>query len=200
MLRNEAMVEYHAMVNLPRLKPSLTARPPAIRVGRPVLLIAILAITLSSCSSDPPPENGAAGGGPADQFELTDRAGKTYLLTDLYTCAPTDKTGDQRCDYRQFYLLSGGVHYRFDWDGIQAIERQSQSPGDVFKLTLKGGQSLVGTFDQPPYDGKGPYDGAQGRPVGPANSLSASVVGMSGNTAVFPVSLIGSLHRRSAQK
>ena len=123
-----------------------------------------------------------------------DRAGKTYVLTDMYTCAPTDKTtGDQRCDYRQFYLLSGGVHYRFDWGSIRSIERQSQSPGNVFKLTLMGGQSMVGTFDQPPSD-------AKGRPVGPADSLSASLVEMSGNIAVFPVSVIAGLHRRSTPK
>src|SRR5215469_7846756 len=120
------------------------------------LLAAILAITMASCGSDSTREDSAAaGGGPVDQFELADRNGKTYLLTDLYSCAPTDKiTGDQRCDYRQFYLLSGGVHYRFDWDSIRSIERQGQGPGDMFKLTLKGGQSMVGTFDQPPSDAK----------------------------------------------
>jgi hypothetical protein len=167
-----------------------------------VLLVAILAITLASCSSDFAGSTASPqGGGHDDQFELVDQAGKTYVLTDLYTCAPTNKTtGDQRCDYRQFYLLSGGVHYRFDWDGIQSIERQSQGRGDVFKLTLKSGQSMVGTFDQPPYDGKAPSDGSQGRPVGPADSLSATLVEMSGNSAVFPVSVIVGLHRRSTPK
>jgi hypothetical protein len=116
------------------------------------------------------------------------------VLTDLYSSAPTDKiTGDQRCDYRQFYLFSGGIHCRFDWDSIRSIERQGQGPGDVFKLTLKGGQSMVGTFDQPPSD-------AKGRPVGPADSLSASLVEMSDNTAVFPVLVIVALRRRSTEK
>jgi hypothetical protein len=194
------MLEYHPMVNLPGLQPSLTTGPIATPAGRPVLLVAILAITLASCSSDSaqrtePP----SGGGPVDQFELVDRAGKTYVLTDLYTCAPTDKTtGDQRCDYRQFYLLSGGVHYRFNWESIRSIEREGQGPGDVFKLTLKDGQSMVGTFDQPPFD-QPSYDG-KGRPVGPADSLSGTLVEMRGNTAVFPVSVIVGLHRRSTPK
>jgi hypothetical protein len=158
---------------------------------RHVLLVAIIAITLASCGSDPPPR---AAPEPIDQFELVDRAGGTYVLRDLYTCAPTaTTTGDHRCDYRQFYLLAYGVHYRFEWDSIRSIERQSQGPGDVFKVTLKSGQSMVGTFDQPPNDEKG-------RAVGPADSLSATLVEMSGNTAVFPVSVISSLHRRSTQK
>ena len=144
------------MVNLPGPQSPLTTGSVTIPAGRPALLAAILAITLASCScGSARDESAAPSGGPVDQFELVDRAGKTYVLTDLYTCAPTDKiTGDQRCDYRQFYLLSGGVHYRFDWDSIRSIERQGQGPGDRFKLTLKGGQSMVGTFDQPPSDAK----------------------------------------------
>jgi hypothetical protein len=183
------------MVNVSGTRPSPITVHTAIRPWWSLSLAAILAITLASCSSGSPQEdNTGSGAGPADQFELIDRAGKTYVLTDLYSCAPTDNTtGDQRCDYQQFYLLSGGVHYRFGWYGIRSIERQSQSPGDVFKLTLEGGQSMVGTFDQPPSD-------AKGRPAGPANALSASLVEMGGNTAVFPVSVIVSLRRRSTQK
>ena len=180
------------MVNIPRSRPSLkTADKITIPVWRPLSLAAILAITLASCSSDSPREDSSAAG-PVDQFELIDRTGKTHVLRDLYSCAPTG-TGDRRCDYQQFYLLSGGVHYRFGWYSIRSIERQSQSPGDVFKLTLEGGQSMLGTFDQPPSD-------AKSRPAGPANALSASLVEMSGNTAVFPVSVIVGLRRKSAQK
>ena len=187
------MLEYHPMVNIPGTRPSPKTDHITIPVWRPLSLAAILAITLASCSSDSPRED-STGAGPVDQFELIDRAGKIYVLRDLYSCAPTGNTiGDQRCDYQQFYLLSGGVHYRFGWYSIRSIERQSQSSGDVFKLTLKGGQSMVGTFDQPPSD-------AKGRPVGPADSLSASLVEMSGNIAVFPVSVIAGLHRRSTPK
>jgi len=189
------MLEYQPMVNILGTRPSQKTAHITIPVWRPLSLAAILAITLASCSSDSPREDSTgAGTGPVDQFELIDRAGKTYVLRDLYSCAPTgNTTGDQRCDYQQFYLLSGGVHYRFGWYSIRSIERQSQSPGDVFKLTLEGGQSMVGTFDQPPSD-------AKGRPVGPANALIASLVEMSGNTAVFPVSVIGGLRRKSTQK
>ena len=92
-MRLSSMLEYHPMVNIPGLQPSLRTGSITIPAGRRVLLVAILAITLPSCSSDSaqmtaPP----SGGGPVDQFELVDRAGKTYVLTDLYTCAPTDKT------------------------------------------------------------------------------------------------------------
>ena len=155
------MLEYHPMVNIPGTRPSPKTSSITIPVWRHLSLAAILAITLASCSSDSPREDSTAAG-PVDQFHaLKTGADKTYVLKGyLYSCAPTgNTTGDQRCDYQQFYLLSGGVHYRFGWNSIRSIERQSQSPGDVFKLTLEGGQSMVGTFDQPPSDGKG-------RPVG----------------------------------
>jgi hypothetical protein len=161
--------------------------------GRALLPVPFLAIMLSSCGADTAQEaNAAANKPPGDQFELVDRAGKTHVLADLHSCALTDKTtGDQRCDYRLLYLLSGGVHYRFDWDSIRSIERHDKERGDVFRLTLEGGQSVVGTFDLPTSEGKDP------RPVSPADSLSAILVEMNGNTAIFPGSVIASLHRRT---
>ena len=154
---------------------------------------AALAILSFGCANNVTNESSAAAPKNAvDIFDLTDRNGKAYVVTDLHSCAAVDKMpGEKRCDYSLLYFLAGGVHYRFDWATVRSLERDTVASGDVFRLTLETSQTVTGTFDQAPIEGRQPP------PIGAADSLSGALVEMGGNTAIFPAAVINSLRRRA---
>jgi hypothetical protein len=152
----------------------------------------LLAILSFGCARSTDDSTAAANKTPPDIFELTDRNGKIYTVTDLHSCAAVDKMpGEKRCDYTFLYFLSGGVHYRLEWGAIRSLERDPAAHDDVFRLTLETGQTITGTFDQAPVEGRQPP------PVGPADSFSGVLIEMGNNTAIFPASVINSLRRRA---
>jgi len=152
----------------------------------------VLTLLLSGCTSDITERTKADAGkeARAETFELVDRKGNKHLLTDVHSCATIDReTGEKSCDFRYLYLLSDDIHYQFAWTDVRSLQREEKRSGDVFRVTLKGGKSEIGTFDQAPAEGRQP------KPVGPSNSLSGRLVEMGGNTAIFPTSVIASLRR-----
>jgi hypothetical protein len=155
----------------------------------------LLTALLCGCGNNAADESKAAANkNPVDTFDLVDRAGKSYVVTDLRSCATIDKlTGEKRCDYTFLYFVSSDVHYRFEWSSIRSLERDAQNPDDAFKVTLETGQVIAGTFDQAPAEGRTPP------PIGTANALTGTLVEMGGNTAIFPGSVLSSLRRRHKQ-
>src|SRR5258707_14596162 len=70
--------------------------------GAQALFSLILAVSLSGCGNDIAERTKAAASKEAREiFELLDRKGKKYLVTDISSCATIDqKSGEKRCGYR----------------------------------------------------------------------------------------------------